>query len=493
MPVNAPDPSEHVDVSQETERMRAVLWSTVFKDIDKINKKTKNRIFDLLGENIPQDLQKDKKKLWARITSANLTPHKDDIVEVLAGKNAPMYEMIERQLGDKWSEIDFIGGKKDLKILLTDPTSKEAKIFAYLYKEFGGASNREWQELLIPKELNDVEKKKLKQVDVLRSQYSQLAQDVSFHHLKSKKTALENEKVRLESLVSNTTATPSAIANSAPGAPATAIYMPGQTTAVDNKGYFDRLREIDAEQSTVDSKKQELESRMRKIDQSGFEITNPGVGYDSTHFNLNVQGSIGDFDAHQAVNFGWSGTDVDIGGPPTHHLWDWIADKDLSDQIVALRMKAKRGKAKIGAGVVLDRILVDKANEMEPTASEAEIKAIVKNMRTSMHSATTTTATAPTTLASESSNPNVQTQPIKNKDGLLKRGAKSGWRALKWTGNRLKKEGDAVRKIGNVAYKAVEVPTRPVRWGVRKFWNYMMEEDNSFLGVAIKSQDKPKH
>ncbi len=167
-------------------------------------------------------------------------------------------------------------------------------------------------------------------------------------------------------------------------------------------------------------------------------------------------------------------------------------------------MKAKRGKAKIGAGVVLDRILVDKANEMEPTASEAEIKAIVKNMRTSMHSATTTTATAPTTLASESSNPNVQTQPIKNKDGLLKRGAKSGLNALKWsgnvlmkgatwTGNRLKKEGDAVRKIGNVAYKAVEVPTRPVRWGVRKFWNYMMEEDNSFLGVAIKSQDKPKH
>lgn len=393
-PGSAGTPDSQVDVSAEMERRKAEMLEEVITGIRVITIEQHDKLAKLLGEKAP-DAMKAKNPNWYTRNIAkgtiDLAAEKPEIVRILASTEGALSHLLPDYFKEK--SIMIGGLERDLRDIILDPTSDDAKWLTFVYNKFGGSSNPEWQAILVPSTFDPDHAKKLKELDALRSEYGALQADTSFHNLDRKQADLVAKKTRYEQQLATLTtpATPPSV-----GSGSTYVNVNTGAGNADPTAQIEKLNklidDLDSQDSAIDMKKTELDNRLKSIDKRGHDINIP-AGSTAAYVPSSIDPAIlGNFSATtqpsavagtSSTSFAWARDKVDIDGTE-HTIEEWVTKPEAASDITKLKAKSKRGTAKISAGTALDQMLRTHFAAREPGASEAELDAMVKQMRSAL-------------------------------------------------------------------------------------------------------------
>lgn len=389
-PGSAGTPDPQIDISAELQRRKEDILNRVLGNLTKVTTDERSKIMDVLGANTPESVQKKHGGVYVLGEwtpgvlrgDVDLSPDKPEIVRVLLQQQGAVAALMPEVLKPGSKRIQIGSRLVPVKNVVLDPESEDAKILINLYRMFEGWTNPEWEKILSPSPLNPDDVKRLKQVEELRAEYAALRQDASYHNLKSRKDRLLTEEVDLRRVISPP---PPPAPTPGAGSPVTVNVggnQPADSTAQVQQAHA-RLALIGTEISTIDAKRTELENRLTEIDKKGLDVTSPPspAGIPPAYVaSPGIVASLDAFGAHTPPPFAWSSMLVAVGGE-NRSAEKWMTDADAGAKIAELKVRAKRGNAKISANAALDEMLKDIYRKSEPGASEAEIDALVREMR----------------------------------------------------------------------------------------------------------------
>ena len=391
-PGSAGSPDPQVDVSAEMERRKAEMLGEIITNINTVTGEQRDRLAKLLGEKIP-DKVKQKDLSWlsrARGLTLDLTPDKPDIIRILASTDGAMAHLLPEYFKD-WKTIDLGSGEEDLEKFILDPKSDDAKWLMFVYKKFKTPElEKEMKALLQPGDFDPVQANQLNELSALRTEYAALQADTSFHDLDRKKADLAAKKTRYETQLATlmTPATPPPV-----GSGSTYVNVNTGAGNTDPTAQIERLNklidDLIAQDTSIDSKKNDLRNRLEAIDKRGYQVDPPSGSSGPYVPPAITSATLGTFNASTQPStvmrdspgsFTWATKTIDIDGTP-HTIDEWMTKPETGPEMTRLKAKSKRGKALISAGTALDNILRSHFAAREPGATEAEREAMVKQMR----------------------------------------------------------------------------------------------------------------
>lgn len=472
-PGTAGTPDPQVDVSAEMERAKEIMLSNVMGHLRTLKLDKRRKMMDLMGTKTP-DAVRTKIDGWNGVNKwlpfdamqaeyVDLSAEKGDITRIMLEQNAALSDLMPEVMNPATKTVEVGGRRWKLRDLLMDPESEDAKSMFVVYQQFNGKANTDWAKILRPVELSPDDVKRLKAVEELRTEYATLMADATLHGLKAKRDALDREYTKLD-LRTSGTPTPSTVATSAPNAPAIAINTGDQKdTTAETERMFARMREIDAERGTNDTKRVELEAKLKSVDAKGVAVaSNPGAVLGGTWTPKTFTPAEIDTFGPSTSPFPWASQHLMID-TDDHEIGDWIKKPEQGQTITTLKARAKRGKAKISANDALNEMLRTNYRATETNATPAEIEALVKQMRQWMGRAPTSAAAATPAAAAEAAKKEDKKDGDKKPETLLW----STWLHSAWEG---------------------------VSGGVSHAWkgayDYMTEEGSSFLGFHTADTKK---
>lgn len=391
-PGSAGTPDPQVDVSAEMERRKAEMLNEIITGIRVVSIEQHDKIAKLLGEKTPEAMKAKNPNWYARNVAGgtvDLFAEKPEIIRILASTDGSLAHLLPEYF-KHWKEIELGGIQRELADFLLDPTSDDAKWLSFVYNKFGGSSNAEWQAILAPSVFDPEQARKLKELDALRSEYAALQADTSFHDLDRKKADVSAKKTRYETQLAALTspATPPPV-----GSGSTYVNVNTGGGNTDPTAQIEKLNklidDLVAQDTSIDAKKNDLKNRLESIDKRGYQVDPPSGSSGAYVPPAITSGILGTFNAStqpSAVNaaspgsFTWATKSIDIDGT-VHTVEDWMTKPETASEITKLKAKSKRGTSKISAGTALDQMLRSHFAAREPGASDAELDAMVKQMR----------------------------------------------------------------------------------------------------------------
>jgi len=389
-PGSSGSPDPQVDISAEMQRAKEEMLSHVLGSLRKVNNDTRRKLFHVLGEHVPVNAKAKNDgflKIRSRILpnrmkgDLDLSPDKAEIIRIMIEKNMAIESLLPEAVNLSSKMLDMSSGRfMKLKDLLLDPDSSEARWVYQVYRDMKGWNIPEWKEILSPSVPSQVDIDAARAVEVLREEYAALCKNTAYHNLQSRKDLLEKEKLSLQaSLVPPPPPPPP------PGGGSPVTVNVGGNQQVDNTAQIQqahkRITQIHQEISVIDGNRSDLENRLKKIDRKGFDAMYPPSRTVMYTPSRGIAACVGVFGEHVAPPFDWAHmTKVIDGNSKT--MEQWMIDDDAVEPLKKMKVRAKRGNAKISASDALNEMLRVHYAEKEKNASPAEIDAMVKQMRT---------------------------------------------------------------------------------------------------------------